>query len=132
MPKNRFNLIIFLTLVILNIIRFVCTQYCLGMKWYQTILYDNLHHYQLGILLIPLAILLLAKHKLIRDLILAISIGLIIDESMYLFYHLGFPTFSHYHWHGILFEFAVLVLFIFTIKNYSEINRMIKNNLFSK
>lgn len=109
--KRKFILTTLVTLILLNLLRLFCQRYCLQTEWYQTILYDNFHHYQVGLILIPLAIFFLKRMRKTRDFILAISAGLIIDESMYPLYSLGFTTFSHYHWHGIAFEIAVFLVY---------------------
>jgi hypothetical protein len=107
--KPKFLLVTFLTLLSLNITRLVCQKLCLSMKWYQVILNDNLHHYQLGLVLIPISLLLLDRHQKLQLVVLAISLGMIIDESMYLIYPLN-NNFRHNTLTGTIFEFTVFLL----------------------
>lgn len=69
---------------------------------------DDFHHWQLGILLVIVA-LLLKKYVRWYYKLLAVSIGMIIDESMYIFSPF-YWRFNHYAWEGIVFEFVVLAV----------------------
>lgn len=70
---------------------------------------DDFHHWQLGILLVAMALL---ARKYVRwfYLVVALGIGMIIDESMYLFSPLYWRL-NHTSWEGIIFEFVVFLIF---------------------
>jgi len=121
MSPSKFNLTVFATLIFFNLGRFFGWKFFSQTVFWQTIMNDNLHHYQLGILLLVLT-LFLKKRKKIRDFILAIGSGMIIDESMYAFYSLS-PRFSHYSIIGIGFEFLVFAIFsviVYKLKNFKK------------
>lgn len=111
--KVTFLLITLSTLIFYNLARLFCTTYCLSTHWYQVILYDNLHHYQLGIVILFFSFLLLKNRKKVKNVLIALGIGMIIDESMYMLFLLGFKKFTHYHVEGIVFEFLVFFIYAY-------------------
>lgn len=115
MNTNKFIIITLLTLVTLNLARVVCLKYCLYTPWYQMILNDNLHHYQLGIILIVVSLMFLRNKEKLRDFIVAVAVGLVIDESMYVLYAFGYKSFSHNQLNGTIFEFVIFSLYAFWV-----------------
>lgn len=75
--------VLFLTLVALNVARAMCLRYCLSWSWYQRILYDDIHHYQLGVLLLPIGFLLLKTHPRLKSLLFGVAIAFILDELFF-------------------------------------------------
>ena len=69
---------------------------------------DDFHHWQLGIVFVVMALL---ARKYVRwfYLVVALGVGMIIDESMYLFSPL-YLRLNHNAWEGIVFEFVVFVI----------------------
>jgi hypothetical protein len=106
-------LITFITLVIFNFARIFCNKYCLQTGWYRSILYDNLHHYQLGIAILLLSFLLLKNRKRLREILIALGVGMIIDESMYLLPPLGLTNFTHNRIEGTMFVFIVFFIYAY-------------------
>lgn len=110
--------ITFITIGFLNLFRIIGWQFFFQSQWWLKIVTDNWHHYQLGLALCLLAVLVFKKKPIIRDAILAVGSGMVIDESMYVFYPLN-NSFSHYSWVGIVFElfiFSVFTLFVRRVK----------------
>lgn len=101
--KKRFMWIAFGMLVFFNLSRFIGWRYFSETILWKTIVYDNLHHYQFGLVLLVIAIFV----KKMRTLTLALGVGMVIDESMYLFYSLD-SNFRHGTWQGVFFEFSLL------------------------
>ena len=127
-PKNKglvFILITFITLVFLNLVRIFCNKYCLQTQWYQTILYDNLHHYQLGIVLILISFFSFEKQKNLKRFFVSLSIGMIIDESMYLLPPLGLTNFTHNHIEGTIFEFVVFGIYVLICYKYQRLLKIL-------
>lgn len=115
-------LITLLTLIFFNIARIFCNRYCLQTNWYQIILYDKLHHYQLGLLILLISLLFLKTRQRLKRFLIAIGAGMIIDESMYLLTPLGFTNFTHNHIEGTVFEFAVFLVYaLFSLYNTSKV-----------
>jgi hypothetical protein len=117
MNKKGFLAVIFLTLVFFNISRVVGWRYFSNTSAWTTIVTDDFHHWQLGILLVIVA-LLLKKYVRWYYKLLAVSIGIIIDESMYVFSPF-YWQFNHYSWEGIAFEFlvfAILALLLYRVR----------------
>lgn len=105
--------ITFAILVFFNLSRLFCNTYCLRISLYQTILYDNFHHYQLGIVLFVLAFFFLRGRRKLRDFLISLGIGMVIDESMYLLPPLGFSNFTHNRIEGTIFEFVIFFVYAF-------------------
>ena len=84
MKKNKFLITIFLTLVFFNISRVVGWRFFSETGFWTRIVNDDFHHWQLGIVLVVMALL---ARKYIRwfYLVVALGVGMIIDESMYIF-----------------------------------------------
>ena len=123
----------FITLVLLNFARIFCNKYCLQTQWYQTILNDNLHHYQLGIIIILISFFLLRNRQNLKRFLIALGMGMIIDESMYLLPPLGLTNFTHNHIEGTIFEFVVFGIYVLVYYKYKRILKILKNtptNLF--
>lgn len=119
MSAKRFVLVTFLTLLLFNLERIIGVRFFAQTDFWNRTISDKWHHYQLGILLLLAAFLIFRKKKGLRDLILAVGSGMIIDESMYLFYPLN-QNFSHYSIIGIAFEFLVFAVFslaVFKLKS---------------
>lgn len=77
---------------------------------------DNFHHYQLGMVLVVLY--LLAKRKFSKaTYLLAVGLGLIVEEYSVILYQLGIP---HFHYltvtENIIFVFLCLFVGIFCYK----------------
>ena len=108
--KRKFLWVTFVVLIFFNFSRFVGWKYLSETAFWKTIVYDNLHHYQLGLILLILAIFV----KRLRTLVLALGAGMVIDESMYLFYPLN-NSFSHGTLVGFVFEFFVLAILGLTL-----------------
>ncbi len=107
-------LVTLLILIFFNLSRLYCNRFCLQTNWYQAILNDNLHHYQLGLLILFLSLLFLRnKWTKLREVTIALGVGMIIDESMYLLPPLGFTSFTHNHVQGIIFELLVFSTYAF-------------------
>ena len=85
MSAKKFILTTFLTLVFFNLARAIGSRIFAQTEFWRSMLNDQWHHYQLGILLLFIIPLILRKKKVVRDFILAIGSGMIIDESMYIF-----------------------------------------------
>lgn len=115
----------FITLILLNFARIFCNKYCLQTQWYQTILYDNLHHYQLGIILILISFFILRNRRNLKRFFISLGIGMIIDESMYLLHPLGLTNFTHYHIEGIIFEFVVFGIYVFVFYKFKKLSRIL-------
>jgi len=110
MSAKKFILTTFLTLVFFNLARAIGSRIFAQTEFWRSMLNDQWHHYQLGILLLFIIPLILRKKKVVRDFILAIGSGMIIDESMYIFYPFN-QDFSHYSIIGIVFEFLLFAIF---------------------
>jgi len=110
MSRKKFVLVTFSTLIFFNIARIIGWRFFAQTGWWDRTLSDKWHHYQLGILLSLIALLIFRRKEKLRDLILAVGSGMIIDESMYLFYPLN-ENFSHNSIVGITFEFLVFIIF---------------------
>lgn len=110
MSSENFVLTTFFTLIYFNIARFIGWTFIAKTAFWNRLINDNLHHYQLGILLILICLLLHEKKENWRYFLLAIGSGMVIDESMYLFYPFN-KNFSHYSIIGIAFEFLVFLVF---------------------
>lgn len=119
MSAKKFVLITFLTLIFFNIERIIGLRFFTQTDFWDRTISDKWHHYQLGILFLLIAFLIFRKKRKLRDLILAIGSGMIIDESMYLFYPLN-PNFAHYTPLGIGFEFLVFTVFSFFIIKFKK------------
>lgn len=119
MPKSKFILTTFLTIIFYNLARILGQKFFTSSWWWKRINNDQWHHYQLGLLLIIVAVILLKKKKFLKELLLAVGIGMVIDESMYLLYPLN-HAFSHYNLIGIIFEFIVFVVFSLTLLRYGK------------
>ena len=103
----------FITLVILNVARFICLKYCLNWGWYQRILYDNLHHYQLGILLLVVSFFFTRNLKRVRTLTYGIGLGLLLDELFFIVELFGMaPYFNQTVERWISFDISVYLLLI--------------------
>lgn len=117
MNKKVFLTTVFLTLVFFNISRIIGWRFFSETGFWTIIINDNFHHWQLGTVLVIVA-LLIKKYVRRSYLLLAVSIGMIIDESMYLLSPL-YWRFNHYSWEGVAFEFlifTVVSLVLFRIK----------------
>lgn len=120
MSPKKFVLITLCTIIFYNLFRVIGWSYFSETDWWEGIISDGLHHYQLGILLVFSAFIFLKKRLFIKDLLLAIGAGMIIDESMYALYQTN-NAFSHYSPTGIIFEFLVFIVFaliIFKVKKH--------------
>jgi len=118
MSPKKFTIVTLYTIVFYNLFRVIGWSYFSQTGWWKGMVSDNLHHYQLGILLVFFAFFLLKRWPLIKDLFLAIGAGMIIDESTYILYPIN-NAFSHYSPIGIVFEllaFIVFTLLIFKVK----------------
>lgn len=119
MSTKKFVLVTFLTLLLFNLARIIGVRFFAQTDFWNRTISDKWHHYQLGILFLLVAFLIFRKRKRLRDLILAVGSGMVIDESMYLFYPLN-PSFNHYTALGVGFEFLVFVIFslaVFKLKS---------------
>jgi hypothetical protein len=114
MSPKKFILTTLFTLIFYNLSRLIGWNYFSETDWWKSIISDGLHHYQLGILLVFSALLFLKKSLFIRDLLLAIGTGMIIDESMYILYPIN-NAFSHYSPIGIALELIVFIVFALII-----------------
>lgn len=114
MSAKGFISVILLTLTVFNIGRIIGWRIFGQTDWWNGIIYDDWHHYQLGILLLLVTFLVLRKKRKLRDLILAVGSGMVIDESMYLLYPLN-ENFKHGSLVGIGFEFLVFAIFALII-----------------
>lgn len=118
MNRKVFLTTIFLTLVSFNLSRVIGWKFFADTRIWTRIVNDNLHHWQLGLVLIALALII---RKLTRKwyLLLAVSIGMVIDESMYLFSPLYWRL-NHYSWEGIAFEFLVFITLSLVIVRFDK------------
>lgn len=66
-------------------------------KLWQAIISDEFHHYHIGFVLLIIAFLIRKKLPEIKDYLLAIGAGLIIDEWIYVFKFINPQFFSHFH-----------------------------------
>lgn len=123
--KKKFLSIVLGILILFNVSRFIGWKYFSQTTFWQRIIYDNLHHYQLGVLLL-IAGLILKNLKKLRVIIFAFASGLIIDESMYLFYPIN-KSFSHISPIGILFEFMVFLFLTIIIFYYKSKRRQVND-----
>lgn len=101
----------FITIIFYNIFRFIGNIYLTQSNWYQNMIYDNLHHYQLGIILIPISLLIFKKYPKVKNIILSIAMGMIIDESMYLMQFFKLQNFDHSHIQGVIFEWVIFIVY---------------------
>lgn len=124
--QKKFILITFLTLVALNISRVIGWKYFSRTALWQQIVYDDLHHYQFGILLLVI-VFFVKKLGTLRTIILAIGSGMIIDESMYLLYDIN-TNFSHGTITGVIFEFVVFFIVSAIVLKHEDLKRLIGKN----
>lgn len=68
MNSKRFILITFLTLILFNVARIIGWRFLAQTYWWNTLLNDRWHHYQIGFLLLLVAFLILRKKKSLRNL----------------------------------------------------------------
>jgi hypothetical protein len=122
MSSKKFLITTFLTIIFYNVGRLIGWTFLSQTALWDRLINDNLHHYQLGILLILICVLFYEKIGKWRGFILAISSGMVIDESMYLFYSLN-KNFSHYSIVGITFEFLVFIIFARVILRFRPLKR---------
>jgi len=108
MDKKAFLITVFFTLVIYNLSRIIGLIFFSETEFWTGIINDNFHHWQLGMVLVIMA-LLARRHIRWSYLVAALGAGMIIDESMYLFSPL-YLRFNHYSWEGIVFEFALFAI----------------------
>lgn len=114
-------LISLITLVVFNLARIFCSNYCLQTGWYQSILYDNFHHYQLGIVILLLSFFFLRNKKSLKVIFIALGVGMIIDESMYILPPFGLTNFTHYHIQGVIFEFVIFFIYAYLYLFFKKI-----------
>lgn len=122
--KQLFLVTTFTELIVFNLARVIGWKYFAQTKLWQTIVYDNVHHYQLGILLL-IGVYFFKKLGKVRTIVSALGIGMIIDESMYLFYFLD-KRFSHGTVTGIIFEFLIFAVLYLIVFNFERIKSLIK------
>ena len=116
--------ITFITLVILNVARFICLKYCLDWGWYQRILYDNLHHYQLGVFLLVVSFFFTRNLKRVRTLTYGIGLGLLLDELFFIVELFGIPPYfneSVSRW--ATFDAVAFLLIVFASRMWEEKDR---------
>lgn len=109
--KPNYLYLTFFTIIFYNVFRLVGNAYLTQTDWYQNMVHDNLHHYQLGFILIPLSLLVFKKYSQIKNIIFAIAMGMIIDESMYLMQFFNLQNFDHSHIQGIIFEWLIFIVY---------------------
>jgi len=85
MTPKKFIFIAFLTIIFYFLLRFIGWEFFSQTKLWQRIINDNLHHYQLGTLLLLVAFIFLKRKPTLKDYFLAIGSGMIIDESAFIF-----------------------------------------------
>ncbi|HCM81797.1 TPA: hypothetical protein DIS60_00280 [Patescibacteria group bacterium] len=107
-------------LVFYNLARLFCSKYCMQTQWYQRILFDNLHHYQLGVILVIFSFMFLRNKRRLHNILIALGVGMVIDESMYVLSFLGLKNFTHYHLEGIIFEFLVFLFYAYAYLQFSK------------
>jgi len=124
MSTKKFLFITFMTLVFYNLLRFVGLNNFSQTNWWKEMNSDNWHHWQLGLLLIFIALIFLRKKQFLKNLLLAIGSGMVIDEIMYAFYPFN-SSFSHYSSLGIFFEFLVFIVFSLIVLRVRRKNQKI-------
>lgn len=112
MPKRLLIFTTFLTLVFYNLSRIIGSKVFAKTVWWQGMVSDNWHHYQLGFLLIIISFLMLRKKKTMKDLLLAIGTGMVIDESMFV------VGIKHYTITSVFFEMIVFIIYSLLIIKY--------------
>lgn len=120
MIPKKFAFITFLTILFFFLGRFMVWTFFAETKLWLRMNSDNLHHYQLGILLLLIAFLFLKKKPKLREYLLAIGSGMIIDESMYIFGFINSEIFNHYHPIGISMGFLVFIVYSLLIFKYKK------------
>lgn len=121
MTAKKLIFITFLTLMPLILWRIAGWTIISNTKLWQAVISDEFHHYHIGFGLLIIAFLIHKKLPEIKDYLLAIGAGLIIDEWIYVFKFINPEVFSHFHATytpnkfliGLLAEF--LGLFIFSL-----------------
>jgi hypothetical protein len=111
----------FVTILLLNLGRFICSRWCMDFSWYQRILYDDIHHYQLGIVLLGVGFLLSRYIKRIRPFLFGIGLGLILDESFFVVELFGLPPYfneSVFRW--ATFDAIAFLLFLFGYQRWKK------------
>ncbi|MBI4035118.1 MAG: hypothetical protein HY381_01855 [Candidatus Chisholmbacteria bacterium] len=108
--KKTLILTTFLILTFFNFSRVIGWNFFAYTQFWQTIVYDNYHHWQIGILLLALTFLLRKNLGRLKYMLLGISTGMIIDESMYLFYP-SYWKFNLYSLPAIIFQSIVFIIF---------------------
>lgn len=119
MKARKFILITFLTILYFILARIIGWIFLKDTRFWQRIISDNLHHYQLGLLFLLGGFLFFSKNSLLRDYLLAIGSGAIIDEAIFIFKLINPNIFVYYNPHysslkfliGILFELALFIIF---------------------
>lgn len=104
---------VFLTLVVLNVTRVMCLRYCLNWIWYKRILYDDIHHYQLGILLIPIGFLVLKTYPRARTILFGVATAFILDELFFIMELFGMdPYFHRTFLRWVSFDLVAFIVFV--------------------
>lgn len=127
MRARKFILITFLTILYFILARIIGWIFLKDTRFWQRIISDNLHHYQLGLLFLLGGFLFFSKNSLLRDYLLAIGSGAIIDEAIYIFKFIN-PKFDHFHAFysphkfltGVLFEFFVFIVFSIIVFHHKK------------
>lgn len=100
----------FLTLVFFNLSRVIGFNFFAHTKVWSRIISDDLHHYQIGIILLILLLLLRNKLGRLKYPLTGMGAGTIIDESKYLFYP-SYWKFDLYSLPNVILEFTVFIIF---------------------
>lgn len=101
MTIKKFTIISSLAFLYSSIVRLIGWRYFANSKIFQTMINDNFHHYQLGLILIFAGLIAWRKNSNLRDTFFAIGVGLISDEFVYLFSFLNPKLLNHYTLTGL-------------------------------
>lgn len=125
MKPEKFIFITLLTILYFFVGRFIGWTFLSNTEFWNRIINDNLHHYQLGIIFLLISSILLKKQIKLGLYLLAIGSGMIIDESMYVFEFINPTIFTHYHPVGITIELIVFLIFsAFILKNKKRLTNL--------
>lgn len=97
MNSKKIVLTTFITLLFLILFRIAGWTVINKTELWHSVTQDEFHHYHAGFIFLIISLIFWKKSPNLRDLLLAIGSGLIIDEWIYVFKFINPQVFSHFH-----------------------------------